>query len=185
MKMNFFFGYPFWGLLLILWGVSLVLKSFNIHLPLGRIFLGIVVIMFGIKILVSNGKIRVKSKITTQGGSYYKAGSSEDYNLIFSSGTIDLRELHEDSEDIEISVVFASATVILPDHIPINIEPTTVFGMTSTRNVKSISKEGVRPIKIESSCVFGSLEYITESVEHNAHEDEIEEGDSTEASGEF
>lgn len=183
--MNFFFGYPFWGLLLILWGVSLVLKSFGFHIPLGRVFLGIVVIVFGIKILVTSGKVSVKSKTTQHGKSYYKAGGSEDYNLVFSSGTIDLRELKEDSDDIEISVVFASATVILPEHLSFKIEPTTVFGATSTRNVKNTAIEGVRPIKIESSCVFGSLEYVTESVENAQFEQVDEETEAADNLGEF
>lgn len=183
--MNFFFGYPFWGLLLILWGVSLVLKSFGYHIPLGRVFLGIVIIAFGIKILVTSGKVSVRSKTTKHGNSYYKASGSGDYNLVFSSGTIDLRELKEDSDDIEISVVFASATVILPEHLFFKIEQTSAFGTTSTRNVTNIAKKGVKAIKIESSCVFGTLEYVTERVENAEFEQVDEEVEAADDPGEF
>lgn len=183
--MNFFFGIPFWGIFLILIGLSLVLKSFGLHIPLGRIFLGIVIIVFGIKILVTSGKVSVRSKTTKHGNSYYKASGSGEYSLVFSSGTIDLRELKEDSGDIEVTVVFASATVILPEHLSFKIEPTTVFGTTSTGNVKKPKIEGVRPIKIESSCVFGSLEYVTDSVENAPLEQVDEEVEAADNPGEF
>lgn len=185
MKMNFFFGYPFWGLLLIIWGVSLILKSFDIHLPLVRVFVGIAVVFFGINILLKSGSINIRSKGKSDGKSYIRVNSSGDYNMIFSSGTIDLRELKADSDDIEISVVFASATVLLPDDMPFTIEPTTVFGQTYTHKAKSTVKEGVRPIKIESSCVFGSVEYLTEARDAESRQEEINPQAETDGVGDF
>ncbi len=168
MKMNFFFSNIFWGILLVLWGASLILKTFNINMPLAKIFLAVIIIMFGIKLLIGTSNKAVKSE-RSPGKTYVRTNKSGEYNMIFSSGRFDLTDLEEDANDIEITVVFGSAEVVLPNHLQFDIEPTTVFGATvlpersqygfGDSHFQAGSGQG-RAIHIESNAVFGRIEYI-------------------------
>lgn len=170
--MNFFFGNIFWGILLLLWGVSLILKTFNINMPLAKIFLAVIIIMFGVKLLIGTGTKAVKGD-RTQGRTYIRTNKSGEYNMIFSSGQLDLSDLTESASDIEITVVFGSAEIILPSHLNYDVEPSTVFGATVLPNKSQYgfgdgdyqagSGQG-RAIHIESTCVFGRIEYIFRDV---------------------
>jgi predicted membrane protein len=172
--MNFFFGNIFWGMLLVLWGASLILKTFNINMPLAKIFVAVVIILFGVKLLIGTGG-RTISRERNNKGSYYRSNRSGEYTLVFSSGTIDLRDLSEDSPALEITVVFGNATVLLPRHLNFDIEPTSVFGATVLPDKSHYGfgasryhagKDEGRVIYIESTSVFGRLEYVFEDVEH-------------------
>jgi hypothetical protein len=171
MKMDIFFGSLFWGILLILWGLSLILKSFQINMPLVKVFVAIIIILFGIKLLIGGNSRVIKTKSHhSSGSSYYKGGSQGEYTMVFSGGTIDLMDLKADAKDLEINVVFGSAVVLLPSDLSFDIHPTTVFGGTvlpersqygigeSTYSLNSAQENA--PINIESSCVFGRLEYV-------------------------
>lgn len=188
MRMDFLFGNFFWGILIILFGLSIFLKGFNINLPLVKVFFAIMIIMFGIKILVGSGASKPKSS-----GIHYQKGTSthysrnrSEYNFVFSGGTLDLRGIKPDSKDLEINVVFGTATVILPSDIKFDIQPTTVFGATylpgnsyvgfGDDNLVLNSENPTKPISIESSAVFGRVEYIikdriTPATEANATPD--------------
>lgn len=171
MRMNFFFGNIFWGILLVLWGASLILKTFNINMPLAKIFLAVIIILFGVKLLLGTG-----SKSFVRGSkdkdSYYRINNSGEYTIVFGSGTIDLRDIQENAKDIEITVVFGNATVLLPRHLHFDIEPTSVFGSTILPDKSQYSfgvnryntKGDGRAIHIESNAVFGRMEYIFEDV---------------------
>jgi predicted membrane protein len=156
MKMNFFFGNAFWGLLLLLWGASLILRELGVNLPLVKVFIAIIIIMFGIRLLVG-GPWHVRhgvsrSRIVTSGGS--------EYTTVFASQTIDLTDLKPDSKSLEVTVVFGSAWVELPDDIEFKIEPTSVFGSTIVpRNPQRNFINTKGPIAIDATSVFGRLEF--------------------------
>lgn len=172
MKVNFFFGNIFWGILLLLWGSSLILKTFNINLPLAKIFLAVIIIMFGVKLLIGTGTKSTGSG-KFRGRTYIRSNNSGEYTMIFSGGKFDLSDLDEDAKDIEITVVFGSAEVILPAHLKFDIEPSTVFGATvlpersqygfGDSHIQAGAGEG-RAIQIESNCIFGRIEYIFQDV---------------------
>ncbi|MCB5261646.1 MAG: hypothetical protein LHW64_00425 [Candidatus Cloacimonetes bacterium] len=194
MKMNFFFGNIFWGILLVLWGASLILKTFNINMPLAKIFLAVIIIMFGVKLLIGTGSKTVKSN-RSPGKTYIRTNKSGEYNMIFSSGRFDLTDLQEDAKDIEITVVFGSAEVVLPSHLQFDIEPTTVFGATvlpeksqygfGESHYKAGSGQG-RAIHIESNSIFGRIEYSFEAVQgKESFEASSPEADSTGSSSDF
>lgn len=156
MRMNFFFGNAFWGLLLLLWGASLIIKEFGVNLPLVKVFIAIIIIMFGIKLLVGGPwhvrPARIRSRIVTSGGS--------EYTTVFASQNIDLTDLKPDSKPLEVTVVFGSAWVELPDDIDFEIEPTSVFGSTVVPRKPQggfINTKG--PIPIDATAVFGRLEF--------------------------
>ncbi|MDI3503199.1 MAG: hypothetical protein PWP64_135 [Candidatus Cloacimonadota bacterium] len=172
MRMNFFFSNIFWGTLLVLWGVSLILKTFNIHLPLAKIFLAVIIIMFGIKLLIGTGSSHVsRSKASRK--SDIRVNNSGEYNMIFSSGKIDLTDLDQYAHDIEINVIFGSAKVILPAHLNYDIEPSTIFGATVLPNKHQYGfgdshyHRGTNPgesTHIESSCIFGRIDFVFQEV---------------------
>ena len=158
MKMNFIFGNFFWGLFFILLGLSVFLKAFNIYLPLVRVLIAILIIMFGIKLLFGiKYRHYHKPKPDAKENSIIYSSSRNEYSIIFSSGVIDFSDLPENAKDIEINVVFGSGTVILPDSLAVNINPTSIFGATILPPKMTIAQEN--PVEIESTVVFGRLEY--------------------------
>ena len=167
--MNIFFGSLFWGILLILWGSSLILKTFNINMPLAKIFIAVIIILFGIKLLIGDSKKVISTKpYKGSGASYYRSNSGGEYNMIFSGGTIDLSDIDANSKNMEITVVFGTAEVVLPNDLKYDIQPTTVFRATVLpekghygvgESRYEIGSGESTPIRIESTCVFGRLEY--------------------------
>jgi len=162
MRMNIFFGNLFWGILLILWGGSLILKTFNIHMPLAKIFFAVVIILFGLKLLLGDKITWFNSGRTYKqhGASYIRSNNTGEYTFVFSGGTIDLTDIDPNSKNLEITVVFGSADVLLPSHLNFDIEPTSVFGSTSLPEKKLNPQAGGRAIRIESSAVFGRIQYF-------------------------
>lgn len=168
--MDLFFGNFFWGILIILFGISLILKGFGINIPLVRVFFAIVIIMFGIKML-AGGKSHAKhrERSYSKGNSMIYSSNRQEYTMVFSSGTIDLSDLPADAKDLEITVVFGSATVLLPSDLRFDINNTSVFGATilPQKNQYGIGEgrqtlnpdSPNRKIVIESNAVFGRLEY--------------------------
>jgi hypothetical protein len=161
MRMNLFFGNMFWGILLVLWGASLILRTFNINMPLAKIFFAVVIILFGLQLLFGT-KFSFFSggRSSRHGSSMIRTNSSGEYTFVFSGGTIDLTDIDPDSKDLEITVVFGSADVLLPKHLNFDIEPTSVFGSTDLPKRSEASALGERPIRIESTAVFGRIQYF-------------------------
>lgn len=163
--MDIFFGNFFWGILIILLGISIFLKGFGINLPLVKVFFAIIIIMFGVKLLLG-GKphIRISGNHRSNHSSMIYSNNQGEYNMVFSSGVIDLTDLQADAKNLEITVVFGSATVYLPADLNFDIDPTSVFGATVMPRRKSAaynaSSRNTQNIRIESTAVFGRLEYI-------------------------
>ena len=157
MKMNFLFGHVFWGVLLLLWGITLILRGFNIvNLPLVKIFIAIIIILFGLKLLVGGwGSHRGESFH----GSILSAGSNE-YTAVFASQTVDLTNLAPDSKPLEITAVFGSSYVKLPNDIDFEIQPTAVFGSAVVPPKPLMAKAPLGAVKIEANAIFGRGEFV-------------------------
>jgi hypothetical protein len=160
--MDIFFGNLFWGVLLILIGASIILKGMGINFPFVKTFIAIVIILFGIKLLVGSHNVKYfkSKKIHT----VRVAGNSREYTTVFSSNITDLSDLKDTTKDMEITVVFGSSVVRLPNNIDYDIEPTAVFG---TVNLPSrMYKDNVVPnpdkriVYIEATAVFGRLDFV-------------------------
>jgi len=166
MKMHgLLFGGLFWGILISLIGISMILKYVvNIDIPLGRIFFGIILVLFGMKIIFGHSeKIHVKHP----GRVNYYSGS-RDYNIIFSSGTIDLTNYANGQKmPGEINVIFGNATVLVPDSLNLEVVSTTVFGQTILperaykgfgEDTFSVNNKATGELhRIETNAVFGNL----------------------------
>lgn len=168
--MDIFFGNFFWGMLIILFGVSIFLKGFGLNLPLAKVFIAIMIIMFGIKLLIG-GKTHYKRSTNHnyRGSSMHFSSNRKEYTMVFSSGTIDLSDLPADAKDLEITVVFGSAIVLLPSDLRFDINASSVFGATvlpqkgqygfgESNQIINPDSDG-REIEIESTAVFGRMEY--------------------------
>jgi len=125
---SLFFGGLFWGILISLIGLSIVLRyAFNIHIPIIRIFFGVVIILIGLRLIIGH---TTKSKVD-RSYTFSENVNKKDYDIVFSSATIDLTKLEDYSKlPKEISVVFGNETVIIPDSINLEVTSTTVFGST-------------------------------------------------------
>lgn len=161
MKMNFLFGPAFWGILICLFGLSLILNEFHLHIPLVKIFIAIIIIMFGVKLLVGGSCSFRTGRIITNGvrTTSHLSGSAE-YSTVFSSQTIDLTNLSPDSKPLDITAVFGTAYVELPDDIDFEFEPTSVFGSVDLPRKASQGAALARGrVKIEATAVFGKIEF--------------------------
>lgn len=169
--MDFFFGNIFWGVMIILFGVSIFLKGFNINLPLMKVFFAIVIIMFGVRMLIGGGKpkVRYSSHRYKKANTVVYSRDNQEYTMVFASGDIDLSDLKADSKNLEITVVFGSANVILPSDLRFDIQTTAVLGgivlpQTGHYGI-SENRTAINPdsttasIGIEATAVFGRMEF--------------------------
>ncbi len=156
MKMSFLFGHVFWGVLLLLWGLSLILKGLNIvDLPLVKIFIAIVIILFGLRLLIGPRHFRTHSVR----GSITSSGSTE-YTSVFGSQTVDLTDIKPDAAPLDVTAVFGSTYVILPNDINFEITPTAVFGSCTVPPKPSQAQSNpAGKIFIEANAVFGKVEF--------------------------
>jgi predicted membrane protein len=190
MKMNgLFFGGLFWGILISLFGLSIVLKyAFNINIPFGRIFFGVIIILFGLRLIIGqSGFIKTRHNKALN---YNK--NSKEITVLFSNGVVDLSKfVNSKNFPSEISVIFGSATVIVPDSINLEITSNTVFGSTILpdrsyagfgEDVFVMNTEQGAPIyQIETNTVFGKLEFEYVKSPKTASE----KPDSTKAENDF
>jgi predicted membrane protein len=185
--MDFIFGNIFWGIVIILFGTSMILKGFNINLPLVKVFFAIVIIMFGVRMLIGGGKPRIhrsKSNFSKSSSVLYSRDDQE-YTMVFTSGDIDLSELQPDAKDMEVTVVFGSAKVILPSDLRFDIRTTAVLGgiilpktghYGISENKTSLNPDSTSsPIRIEATSVFGRIEFITKDRRGTIPKPETEE----------
>lgn len=164
MKMDIFFGNLFWGILIMLVGMSLILKGFNIRIPVVTIFVAIVIIMFGFKILVGGFSKNKTHGIKTNSMS----GSTQEFTSVFSGSFYDFNSLDPKAEEAEVTVVFGSSRVKLPQNIEFDIESNAVFGSVilpqkSSSGIASndsvLNPQAKRRVKIEANAIFGRLEF--------------------------
>jgi predicted membrane protein len=156
MKMNVLFGPAFWGILIVLLGLSIILKQVGVNLPLVKMFIAIVIILFGVRLLVG-GSCSIRTRSTRSG--VYTTGSTE-HSVVFSSQTIDLTGISVDSRPLELTAVFGSAYVLLPEDIEFDFESTSVFGSVEVpRKPDSTQVYPKGRVSIEASAVFGKIEF--------------------------
>lgn len=177
--MSFLFGHVFWGVLLLLWGLSLILKGFDIiDLPLVKIFIAIVIILIGVRLLTGGSctradKSRIHTRVLTSG--------NLDYTSIFASQEIDLTDLEPDSPPLEITSIFGSSFVYLPDDIDFVIEQTSIFGSVKSPHTSQKSMEKpIGTVRIEANSIFGSVEFAYRPAKRSStHYDSHAAPDST------
>ena len=166
----------FWGLIVILIGIGIVIRVvFNIDFPVVKFLIAFFFIFIGIKILVGNFDFRkgnMNDNTTVFGESKIVGiqGDQKEFNVIFGSSVIDLRDidLSEGSKEIEINTVFGGTVLKIDDKTPVKIKAEAVFGNAELPNgnaatfgtnryeSESFNKDSSY-LYVKADVVFGSL----------------------------
>jgi hypothetical protein len=172
MRMGPLFDGIFWGIALIALGVWFLLRHvIPVHVPLFRVLVALVFIWLGIRVLVRfpgvpEGNALVFSESTLR----WAPDRGRDYNVIFSSGVIDLTDASVGAQSLhaEANVVFGSATLRVNPAVPVRVTMTSAFGSVEAPNGRSIAfgdavyttpgwREGTPALEVRATAVFGRL----------------------------
>ncbi|MDA3953567.1 MAG: LiaF-related protein [Bacteroidales bacterium] len=166
----------FWGILLILIGLGIVIRVvFNINFPVVKFVIAFFFILIGIKILFgsfnfwhcnSGGDTTIFSESNIDG----QKEEFKEYNVIFGSSVIDLRniDLTEGSKEIVINSIFGSTVLKIDKETPVKIKSDVVFASSKMPN-EEVSAFGngryesdnfnrdTNHVYIKADIVFGEL----------------------------
>lgn len=171
------------GILFILLGVLLFLNiAFDANIPIFGVLIGALIILVGLGIVfrgsaAASGRHDERSVIGDEkniifeeGRTVYVTAHNNEYNVIFSKGTVDLsnRQLTDGINKVRINSIFGAADVILPKGVPVVLRASTAFasvqlpdGSTLAFNTRTYSigdfDSSDKCIEIEASAVFGSM----------------------------
>lgn len=168
------FGTLFWGLLFIALGAAFLIKYvFQLNISVFRVIFGFVLIYFGISSIVGGFTTSTKNDVIFGKGNIQASKADNEYNMIFSNGEIDLRnvKIQDSNNNIEVHVVFSNGTVRLNPDVAAVVKVTSAFGTASVPG-NSVSfgeytyktrgyREGEPYLNIDANVVFGKLD-ITE-----------------------
>jgi hypothetical protein len=176
MKMNWIL---FLGLFVVLLGLSIVLNAvFRIDFPLVRTAFALFVVFLGLRILVHAW--RAPRAGDAEGTSVLSASTfipkhlpngDLQYDVIFSSGLIDLRALPASERDVTVVVnsIFASSVVYVDPAIPYDVSGSAAFGEARMPNRSSVAFGETRyapraaatpKLHLKVNAVFGACEVV-------------------------
>lgn len=166
----------FWGLLIILIGVSIIINHvFKVDFPLFKVIIALVIIYFGVTMLLGSFNFKSGSSgdqssvFTSQNYAPDLIDRSEEYNCLFGSSKIDLRNTNFEEKNIELEVnaVFGSVKLYLPENVKVRIKASSAFGSVRSKDHQQDgigdqefsegSRTGDVEITVKASAVFGSV----------------------------
>jgi hypothetical protein len=171
MRMINIFDGVFWGVVLIALGVWFIVRRYvPVHVPVFRIVIAVLFVYIGVRVLVWGPSIREKNTaVFTQSQMVYGEGA-RDYNMIFSSGDVDLTAVvvKDTSVAAEVNVVFGSGVLRINPASPVRIHMSSAFGSVHAPNGRSVAfgdsvyttpafREGAPALEVRAAAVFGSL----------------------------
>jgi predicted membrane protein len=164
----------FWGLLLILIGIIIIIKVvFRVDIPVFRLLFALLFIYIGLRILFGgawfsgkdNNYVFTEAKINTV------TPDDRELKIIFAQGDVDLTgyKAHPGDNNLEISVVFGSSKITLPEKLPVSIESDVVFGSAKLPGGRSAAfgstqfkspgyEDKTDRLHIKLNVVFGSAD---------------------------
>jgi predicted membrane protein len=172
----------FWGIILIIIGLSLVAKVvFNIDFPVFKIVVAFIFIFIGLKIMFgSNTKVFHRhyynnSNIVFGETKFEKAKHGTEYNVVFSKGNFDFREVELNPEGptrITINTVFGGSDILIRHDMPVQVKINAAFagahlpnGNTSSFGSTIYSTDSLdtsKPyLEINADVVFGGMNVIS------------------------
>ncbi len=165
----------FWGALLIVLGVwFIVRRSLSVHIPVIRIVIAVLFIYAGVRIL-ARGPVSAdrNTAVFSESAMSYSPDRGREYNLVFSSGAIDLSTAAPGSASIraQVNVIFGSGTLRINPSVPVIVHMTSVFGEAESPNGKSVAfggmdyttqsyRPGAPALDIRATAVFGRLSIL-------------------------
>lgn len=176
MRKMWLFDGIFWGVFLVALGVWIMVRRYlPVNIPIARIIFAAIFVYLGVRILVMGGPgIGIRDRNTVVFSNTHMNWSSDtranDYNIIFSSGSVDLSGLTPSGGNVykEVNVVFGSGTLRINPTVPVQIDMTGVFGTVRSPNGYSSSfretvysspayKAGEAAVRIKATAIFGTL----------------------------
>ncbi len=169
------FGSVFGPALLISIGVVLIIKyAFNLNFPTGRVIFGLVVLFLGLSMLFedNHGFIDKNNNIFFYNDRITVTNLEDEYNIIFSNGTIDLSDISvSEKKRVKINCIFSKGTVFIDEDAPIIVEMNSAFGSIDAPDGTDINfgdytymteaaRRGQAAMEIEADAVFGKLEIV-------------------------
>jgi hypothetical protein len=162
----------FWGALLIVLGVWFIIRrSVPVHIPVIRIVIAVLFVYAGVRIL-ARGPVSVdrNTAILSESTMSYSPDRGREYNLIFSSGAIDLSAAVPSGSSIqaEVNVIFGSGTLRINPSVPVRVSMSSAFGSVESPNGRAVAfgdtvyttasyREGAPALEIHATAVFGRL----------------------------
>jgi hypothetical protein len=162
----------FWGALLIVLGVWFIIRrSVPVHIPVIRIVIAVLFVYAGVRIL-ARGPVSVdrNTAILSESTMSYSPDRGREYNLIFSSGAIDLSSAVPSGSSIqaEVNVIFGSGTLRINPSVPVRVSMSSAFGSVESPNGRAVAfgdtvyttasyREGAPALEIHATAVFGRL----------------------------
>lgn len=172
MKMHTIIDGVFWGVLLIAIGASLILQ---VKMPINifRLAIALVFIYIAIKVLVGGFGVNDEHNAVFSNAKMEFQKEHTDYNIIFSSGVVDLTKANTENSTkrIEVNAVFGSAKVYIPADMPAIFTADSAFGKavmpdrsyvtfgSTTYTTKNFSRDEAY-LEIKVASVFGAVEVI-------------------------
>lgn len=165
----------FWGVLLIVIGVWFLLRNvLPVRIPVIRVIVAVILIYFGIRVLLVRPVIAdSNTMVFSESTLAYSPAHGHDYNVIFSSGSVDLSEipLGGSSVNAEVNVVFGSATLRINPAQPVRVSLSSAFGAAEAPTGRSVAfgdtvyttpsyKDGAPALEIRATAVFGRLRIV-------------------------
>jgi hypothetical protein len=173
MKMTNLFDGIFWGIVLIALGVwFLVRKYVPVNIPVIRILIAVLFVYVGVRVLIHGPSVRDRNTVVfSQSEMSYVSGEKDnEYNMIFSSGNVDLTgvPVGDRSVSAEVNVIFGSGTLRLNPAVPARVHMSSAFGSVHAPDGKSVTfgdtvfvtpayKAGAPALEVKAAAVFGSL----------------------------
>jgi len=160
----------FWGSLLLIIGALILISTyFHISIPIFKTLVALLFIYLGIRIFTGS-LFKKRSHTIMFGESKLDAMPSQrEYNVIFSSGEVDLSKTDfETGKKIEVNVIFGDGKVYLAKEKKYIIHMNSVFGQGRAPNGSTVNfgsntfssenSNSENAIIIEANVVFGNME---------------------------
>ncbi|KUG04540.1 hypothetical protein ASZ90_018031 [hydrocarbon metagenome] len=160
----------FWGILLVVLGIIIILRNyFNINIPIFRSIFAFILIYLGVMTLFGGFAVKSGDMMLFNEGTIKVTDNAPEYNILFSSGTIDLSRLKTDSkpESIKVNVIFSNGKILVGPDLPLVIKLNSAFANSSFPDGSSINfgdhtyrtsaSDESDPIFVEVSVVFGRV----------------------------
>ncbi len=161
----------FWGALLIVLGVWFLVRRYvPVHIPVIRIIIAALFVYVGIRVLVRGPVSRDRNTVVfSESTVQYSPDRGRDYNLVFSSGTIDLSDASATTDSrLQVNVVFGSGVLRIDPGKPVRVDMSSAFGDVEAPNGRSVAfgdtvyttpgyKEGAPALHVHATAVFGRL----------------------------
>ena len=165
-------------MIVILIGLSIIVNDvFKIDFPLFQVIFALIIIYFGVRLLFGSFGLNFSNK-TEDSVVFSEASASpasidlrKEYNVVFGSQDIDLRNLNLEADtELECNVVFGKQVIILPKSLNVRAKANAVFGNARFPDVHQVAlgemsyNEKSSPsgptLYIEGNVVFGQLSFI-------------------------